>query len=89
METLNDIAPAAPAAPTVLIQPRYRPRRFGVDRIVSREQDGVTYLQAEQPLAAYTHRLLDRHPLGHRKQWSSPIACGVPTSSRCASPCRC
>ncbi|MFM9902351.1 MAG: feruloyl-CoA synthase [Polaromonas sp.] len=60
METLNNIAPAAPAASTPAAQPRYRPLRFGVERVVTRLQGDVTYLQAEQALAPYADRLLDR-----------------------------
>lgn len=60
MDTLNDIAPAAPAALATPVQPRYRPLRFGVDRIVTRTQGDVTYLQAEQALDPYADRLLDR-----------------------------
>ncbi len=57
METLNDPAKVAPPA---VAQPRYRPLRFGVERIVTRAQGGAVYLQAEQPLAPYADRILDR-----------------------------
>ena len=41
--------------------PRYRPLEFGITRGVLREgESGVQYLQAEQPLGAYAHRMTDR-----------------------------
>ncbi|MES2942380.1 MAG: feruloyl-CoA synthase [Pseudomonadota bacterium] len=42
-------------------QPRYRPLQFGVTRVKTRQaNDGVVYVQAEQPLEAYAERLMDR-----------------------------
>ncbi|HSW17092.1 MAG TPA: feruloyl-CoA synthase [Ramlibacter sp.] len=44
-----------------LQQPRYRPMRFGVTRVVTRDAPGgVRYLVADQPLQAHAHRLTDR-----------------------------
>jgi len=41
--------------------PRYRPLAFGITRGVLREGDGgVQYLQAEQPLGVYAHRMTER-----------------------------
>lgn len=41
--------------------PRYRPLEFGITRGVVREGEaGVQYLQADQPLGAYAHRMTDR-----------------------------
>ncbi len=41
--------------------PRYRPLAFGITRGVVREGEaGVQYLQADQPLGAYAHRMTDR-----------------------------
>lgn len=41
--------------------PRYRPLEFGITRGVLREGEaGVQYLQADQPLGAYAHRMNDR-----------------------------
>ena len=41
--------------------PRYRPLAFGITRGVLREGEaGVQYLQADQPLGAYAHRMTDR-----------------------------
>ncbi len=60
MQTLNATAPAEPAAPRAPVQPRYRPLRFGVERVAVRSHGDVTYLRAEQPLAPYAERLLDR-----------------------------
>ena len=38
--------------------PRYRPLAFGITRGVLREGDGgVQYLQADQSLGAYAHRM--------------------------------
>jgi len=39
---------------------RYRPLDFGVTRVRTREAGGHTYLEAEQPLAAYADRVIDR-----------------------------
>ena len=42
-------------------QPRYRPLAFGVTRGLRRDTpEGTTYLQAEQPLPPFPHRLTDR-----------------------------
>ena len=41
--------------------PRYRPLAFGITRGVVRDGEaGVQYLQADQPLGAYAHRMTDR-----------------------------
>jgi feruloyl-CoA synthase len=41
--------------------PRYRPLTFGVTRVVVRDGDaGVRYVQAEQALAPFAHRITDR-----------------------------
>ncbi|QDL38113.1 feruloyl-CoA synthase [Rhodoferax sediminis] len=41
--------------------PRYRPLKFGVTRVLLRDgQDGVRYLEADQPLADYAARITDR-----------------------------
>lgn len=41
--------------------PRYRPLAFGITRGVLREgEGGVQYLQADQPLGAYAHRMTER-----------------------------
>ncbi|MDO8768852.1 MAG: feruloyl-CoA synthase [Burkholderiaceae bacterium] len=43
------------------IQPKYRPLRFGVSRVITRDGgNGIVYMQAEQDLQAYPNRLTDR-----------------------------
>jgi feruloyl-CoA synthase len=40
--------------------PKFRPFEFGITRATRREAGGNTYLQAEQPLGNYAHRMTDR-----------------------------
>ncbi len=41
--------------------PKYRPLKFGVTRVLTREAaGGVVYVQAEQPLAPYAERMMDQ-----------------------------
>jgi feruloyl-CoA synthase len=46
---------------TTLSPPRYRPLVFGVTRVAFRENEqGIQYLQADQPLHDYAYRMTDR-----------------------------
>ena len=55
-ETSPSSAASSPGA-----TPRYRPLTFGITRAVMTEGEaGVRYLEAEQPLGPYAHRLTDK-----------------------------
>ena len=59
--TLSPSIAATAADPATGASPRYRPLAFGITRAtLSPGEAGVQYLQAEQPLGAYAHRLTDR-----------------------------
>ncbi len=60
MSESTTLSPAAAAAPAPAA-PRYRPLAFGITRAVLRQgAPGTRYLEAEQPLAPYAHRMTDR-----------------------------
>ncbi|CAN5621822.1 feruloyl-CoA synthase [soil metagenome] len=60
-ETTTLTPPAADVAASAATPPRYRPLAFGITRAHLRDADGGTqYLEAEQPLGPYAHRLTDR-----------------------------
>ena len=66
METLTPTAPSVVAPKPASVPPeaavgvRYRPLRFGVERVLTRTHGGTTYLEAEQPLEPYADRMLDQ-----------------------------